>query len=132
MTCGSPRLGAGSNCKLENKTLTLYTHIFMLRRYTNLRLNYFLESIYLQGIFKCVVQFHNGRLVAATVAIVGRAEYSHDVTIVTPVVAFHDQLMGPGDQSQPVRVIEGLRDVLAERVTGTPGRDAPSSAIVRI
>ena len=86
----------------------------------------------LQGVFQCVVQLHDGRLVAASVAVVGRGEYGDDVPVVAPVVPLHDELVRPRDERQPVRVVERLGDVLAEGVAGAAGRDAPAPAVVRI
>ena len=44
----------------------------------------------------------------------------------------HDQLVGSGDQSQAVGVVEGLRYVLAKGVPGPSGRDSPTTAVVRV
>ena len=86
----------------------------------------------LQGVFQRVVQLHDGRLVAASVAVVGRGEDGDDVSVVAPVVALHDELVRPRDQRQPVRVVERLGDVLAEGVAGAARRDAPSPAVVGV
>lgn len=40
--------------------------------------------------------------------------------------------MRPGNQRQTVVVVEGLRDVLAERVARTTGRDAPAAAVIGV
>lgn len=45
------------------------------------------EINYLQRILQCIVQFHNGCLVATAVAVVRRTEDCHHVSIMTPVVA---------------------------------------------
>ena len=52
--------------------------------------------------------------------------------IVTPVVSLHDELVGPGDEREPVGVVERLADVLAEGVAGAAGRDAPATAVVGV
>lgn len=44
----------------------------------------------------------------------------------------HDQLVGAGHQCEAVGVVKGLRDVLAERVAGPSGGDAPAAAVVRV
>lgn len=49
-----------------------------------------------------------------------------------PVVALHDELMGPGDECQPVAVVERLRYILTERVAGTTRRYSPSASVIRI
>ena len=53
-----------------------------------------------EGILERVVQLHDGGLVAAAVAVVGRGEDSDHVAVVAPVVALHHQLMGAGHQRQ--------------------------------
>lgn len=40
--------------------------------------------------------------------------------------------MGPGNKRQAVVVVESLRDVLTECVTGTTGRDSPSAPVVGV
>ena len=40
------------------------------------------------------------------VAVVGCREDGHHLLLVGPVVAFHDQLMGPRDEVQPVGLVE--------------------------
>eukprot|EP00955_Chlamydomonas_euryale_P049319 354230-Chlamydomonas_euryale.AAC.7 len=65
-----------------------------------------------------VRDLHDGRHVAAAVAVVGRAEDGHGVFVVRPVVALHDKL------------VELLRDVLPKRVARASGRDAPAATVV--
>lgn len=79
-----------------------------------------------------LVDFHDGRLVTATVAVVGRREDGDDIAVVRPVVAVHDELMGSGDELQVVRMVELLRDVLAERVAGTTRRDTPAASVIGV
>ena len=55
-----------------------------------------------------LVDLHDGGLVTATVAVVGRGEDGDDIAIVRPIVAIHDQLMRSCDHLQVVRVIEVL------------------------
>lgn len=52
--------------------------------------------------------------------------------LVSPVVAFHDELMRSGDESQPVGVVERFRDVLSESIAGTTGGDAPPSSVIGV
>ena len=40
--------------------------------------------------------------------------------------------MGSSDQLQVVRVVKLLRDVLAERVTGSSWRNTPAASVVRV
>jgi len=69
-------------------------------------------SLHSQWKFKWIIQFHEGRLVATSVAIVWRWEYCDHVAIVTPVVALHDQLMGTRHKCQAVCVVKGFRNIL--------------------
>ena len=62
------------------------------------------------------IDFHDGRLVSAAVAIVRRTEEGHDVLVMRPSEAIHDKLMRAAHQRQPVRVVEHLADVLPKRV----------------
>ena len=79
-----------------------------------------------------VVELHERGLVAAAVAVVGRAEDGDDVLVVRPVVALHDQLVGARNERQPVAVVEALGDVHAKREPGAARRDAPAVAVVRV
>ncbi|KAB8364839.1 hypothetical protein FH972_024702 [Carpinus fangiana] len=85
-----------------------------------------------QGIFKMLVNLHDGGLVAAAVAVVRRGEDGDDIPILAPVVALHDQLMCARDEREAVVVVEGLGNVLAKGVAGTSGRDAPAAAVVGV
>lgn len=87
---------------------------------------------YLQSVFQMLVNFHDCGLVAATVTVIGSREYCDDISVLTPVVALHNQLMGSGDQCQTVVVVESLTDVLAESVTSTSGTDSPTASVIRI
>ena len=49
------------------------------------------EQEHLQGVFQCVVEFHNGRLVSASITIIRGRENGHHISI----VSFHDELMNP-------------------------------------
>ena len=53
-------------------------------------------------IFHELVDLHDGGLVTAAVAVVGRGEDRDDVALVRPVVSVHDQLMGAGDARQVI------------------------------
>lgn len=68
-----------------------------------------------------LVDLHDRRLVAAAVAVVRCREDGDHVLVVAPAEAVHDQLVSPGDQRQPVRPVELLRDVLAEGVAAPSG-----------
>lgn len=78
------------------------------------------------------VNLHDRGLVAAAVTVIGSREYRDDISVLTPVVALHDQLMGSGDQRQTVVVVESLADVLAESVTSTSGTDSPTASVIGI
>ena len=49
-----------------------------------------------------------------------------------PVVAAHNKLMSTRYQFQSICMVELFRDVLAERVASTSGRDAPAAAVIGI
>ena len=59
-------------------------------------------------------------------------EYCDNVTVLTPIVPFHDKLMCPSHQGQAVIVIERFRDILSEGVPCTSRTDAPTTSIIRI
>ena len=65
-----------------------------------------------ERVLECVIQFHDGGLVTASVAVVGGGEDGDHVPVVGPVVSLHDQLMCPAHQGQTVRMVECLRNVL--------------------
>lgn len=85
-----------------------------------------------EGVFQRVVQFHDGRLVAAAITIVGGRENRDHVPVVAPVISFHDELVSPGHQGQPVGVIERLRNILSESVSGSSGGDTPATTIIGV
>lgn len=53
--------------------------------YTQLQMSIY--NSYLQGIFKSIIQFHYGSLVATAIAVVWRTEYGDNISIMTPVVS---------------------------------------------
>mmetsp|Transcript_10748 Transcript_10748/g.29644 ORF Transcript_10748/g.29644 Transcript_10748/m.29644 type:complete len:324 (-) Transcript_10748:259-1230(-) len=88
-----------------------------------------LEQIHLPQIF---LHFQNGRLIAATVTVIGSGKYRHEFLIVIPLVAFHHELMGAGNQTQAVAFVELGRNVGAKGKAGAAGGNAPPFEIVRI
>jgi len=66
-----------------------------------------------------LINLHDGGLITTAVAIVGCGEDSDDVALVRPVVSVHDQLMGAGNPSEVVGVVELLRDILTKAVAST-------------
>ena len=91
-----------------------------------------LSGWYLQIILHELVDLHYGGLVSTPVAVVGGGEDGDDVAVVRPVVPAHDQLMGTGDSSQPIRVVKLLRDVLTEAITGTSRGDTPTTSVIGV
>ena len=79
-----------------------------------------------------LVVLHDGGLVTTPVAVVGRAENSHHVAVVRPIVPIHDELVSAGNSVQFVCVVELLRDVLPKNVSCAARRDAPTASIVGI
>lgn len=59
-----------------------------------------------EGVFHVFVELHNGGLIAAAVAVVGRREDGNDGLLVTPIVALHDELMGSGNEGETIGAIE--------------------------
>lgn len=78
------------------------------------------------------VKLHDGGLISAPIAVVGCTKYRDDIAIVAPVVAFHDQLVRPRNEAQPIRSVKLLGNILAKGITGAAGADAPTTAIVGI
>ena len=89
-------------------------------------------TIDLQIIFHELINLHYCCLVSASITVVGRREYRHNVPLVRPVVSIHDQLMRSRDPCQAIRVVELLRDVLAETVTSASRTDAPTTSVIRV
>src|SRR4051794_792439 len=79
-----------------------------------------------------LVNFHYCGLIAASVAVVWRTKDRDHVSVLTPIISLHHQLMCSRYQRQAVVVVEGLRNVLAECVACTPWTDAPSTSVVWI
>lgn len=50
-----------------------------------------IESLYLQRIFKSIIQFHNSRLVATTIAVVWRTEDGDNILVMAPVVSLQER-----------------------------------------
>ena len=70
----------------------------------------------LRGLVDRVVHFHDSSLISTTVAVVGSREHRDNHSIVLPLVAFHDQLMGSRNEMQAIDVGKLLRNVLTERI----------------
>lgn len=85
-----------------------------------------------EGVFEVLVDLHDGRLVAAAVAVVGRRKDGDHVAFLRPVEAVHDELVRARHEREAIVVVERLRDVLTKRVAGTARRDAPATAVVRV
>lgn len=85
-----------------------------------------------QGVLEVLINFHDGGLVTAPVAVVGGAEDGDNVSLVAPVVTLHHELVRPRHEGQAVAVVEGLRDVRAKGVPGTSWGDAPAGPVIRV
>lgn len=86
----------------------------------------------LQGVLQVLVNLHNRSLVATSVTVIWSAEDGHDVSILTPIVSFHDQLVCSGNQCEAIVMIECFRNILTKGIPGTSWTDAPSTSIIRI
>lgn len=71
----------------------------------------------LRSLVDRVVHFHDRRLISTTVAVVGSGKHRDNHSIVLPLIAFHDQLMGSRNKVQAIDVGILLRNVLAKGVT---------------
>ena len=85
-----------------------------------------------QSVIERVIQLHDGSLVSAAVAVVWCTENGDRVALVGPVVALHDQLMGPGYEGQAIAVVKGLADILPECEAGTARGHAPAHPVIRV
>jgi len=85
-----------------------------------------------EGVFEMLVDLHDCSLIAASVAVIGRTEYSHHIPILTPVVSLHHQLMCSCNQGQTVVMIECLGDVLTESVARASWTYPPPTSVVGI
>jgi len=57
-------------------------------------------------------------------------ENRDNITVLTPIVSLHDQLMCSCDECQAVVVVKGLADILAESVTSSSWAYSPSTSVV--
>ena len=61
-----------------------------------------------KGVVHVFIHHHDGRLVAATVAVVGRAEHGDALFLVRPLVPLHDELVRAHDEVEAVAFVELL------------------------
>jgi hypothetical protein len=59
-------------------------------------------------------------------------EYRHDVAILRPVIALHDQLMGSCDERKTIVMVERLGNILAEGVASATRGYAPAAPVIRV
>lgn len=85
-----------------------------------------------ESVLQVLVNFHDGCLVAAPVAVIGRTKDGHHVLLVAPVVPFHDKLVGTRNEGQAVVVIELLGNVLAESISGATWTNTPSTTVIGV
>ena len=85
-----------------------------------------------EGVLHELIDFHNGSLVAASVAVVGSREHCDHIALVSPVVAVHHKLVSTGYQFESIGMVELLRNILAKRVAGASGGNAPAASIIGI
>ena len=71
-------------------------------------------------------------MIATPIAVVGSREDGDDIAVVAPVVALHDELVGPRHEREAVGVVEGLADVLPKGVPGTPRGNAPATTVIGV
>lgn len=80
MTFGSPRLGAGSNWRLN-----------IQREIVNITFE-FVEKMkmHVQSFIQVLVYFHDCCLISTTVAVVWCAEYRDSIVLMRPIVTIHN------------------------------------------
>lgn len=78
------------------------------------------------------IDFHNRCLISTSITVVGSGEDGNDITIVTPIKSFHNELMSSSDESETVVVVKGFGNVLTKGVTGPTGGDSPTTAVVGV
>merc|ERR1712029_959055 len=61
-----------------------------------------------EGVLQCIVEFHYGCLVPATITVVWCRKYCNHISVLRPVVSLLDKLMGAGHECKSVRVVERL------------------------
>jgi hypothetical protein len=79
-----------------------------------------------------LVNLHDRSLVSTSIAIIRGTKDGHDVSLLTPVVTFHNQLMGSANEGETIIMVKGLGDILAERVSGSSRRNSPATSVVRV
>ena len=78
------------------------------------------------------IYFHNTSFVTASVTIVRRTEYRHDLLLMRPIKTIHYKLMGTRNHLETIGVIEVLRDVLSKCKASTSWRDAPTMPFIGV
>src|SRR5271163_1536995 len=79
-----------------------------------------------------LINLHNRCLITAAIAVVWRTEDCNHISILAPIISFHDQLVSSSDQRQPVVVIKRLGDILAKSVSSSSRTNAPAAPVVRV
>jgi hypothetical protein len=74
----------------------------------------------LGGVHHRVINLHNCGLITASVTVVWRRENRDNAPIVLPLVSFHHQLVGTGNEMKTVDVCKLLSDILPECISGSP------------
>lgn len=68
----------------------------------------------LKILLQVLVQLHNGSHIATTVIVIRRRPNRYKFLVEHVLVPFHDQLMGPGYQSEPVVMAEAFDCITTE------------------
>ena len=82
----------------------------------------------LRSLIHGIVDLHNCGLISTSVTIVGGRENGNDLSIVLPLIAFHDKLVGTWNEMKAINVSKLLGNVLSEGVPGSPRWDTPSTS----
>lgn len=98
------------------------------RQETNLQFAMIVYSV-LVGLINGVVDFHDCRLVATSVTVVGCGKDRDHHSAMLPLIAFHDKLVCSCDKVKSIDMCKLFGDVLSKCISSAPWRDAPSAAV---
>ena len=88
-------------------------------------------NAFLAALFNSIIDLHDSCLVTTSVAVIWGWKDSDNLSIMLPLVSLHHQLMGTGDEVQPIDVSKLLSNVLSERIPSSPRWDTPTTPFER-
>lgn len=81
---------------------------------------------YLEFVLHVLVHFHDGRHVAATIAVIGSRPHCHELIVKHVLVSLHHELMRATNEIQVVRLVEFAHAVAAEYKSTSARVGSPS------